>query len=143
MRRVPSSPRLLTQKEMLTGPQGRVRALVSKVMAVPPKYRVSTYLLTCAQNNTKLHEALWANLQVLADHYGARIMVARFTYDKRGQASELDKKSAIGRASGAEARFMGWDALIPEEWFADDRVELAPGLLWCGEMNILPTAVTR
>ena len=128
------------QKE-ITAPQGRVRALASKTMPLPPPGQVYTYLGTSAQNNTKLHEPLWLNLQVLADHYGARIMVARFTYDKRNQAAQLDKKSAIGRASGAEASFMEWDERIPEEWFADDRVELAPGLLWCGEMNILPTAV--
>ena len=129
------------EQKAMVRPQGRVYALSSLVMAVPPKHRVSTYLLTCAQNDTRLHEPLWENLQVLADHYDAQIMVARFTYDKRGQAAQLDKKVAIGKTSGAKAQDMVWDNRIPVECFADDRVELAPGLLWCGEQNISPTAI--
>ena len=135
------SKRTRDEQKAMVRPQGRVHALSSRVMAVPPKHRVSTYLLTCAQNDTRLHEPLWRNLQALAEHYGARIMVARLTYDKRGQAAQLDKKVAIGSTAGAKAEEMTWDDRIPRDWFADDRVELAPGLVWCGEMNIIPTAV--
>lgn len=121
-------------------PQGRVRAPAYEKMSLPPPGKVYTYLGTAAQNNTELHGALWENLQVLADHYSARIMVARFTYDKRAQAADLDKKVATGK-NKVIALDMAWDPRIPSEWFADDPVELAPGLIWCGEMNIIPTAV--
>ena len=129
------------EQKAMVRPQGRVHALKTEKMVLPSQGGVNTYLLTCAQNDTKLHEPLWRNLQVLADHYGAHIMVARFTYDKRGQAAQLDKKVAIGQTIGAKAEEMKWDDLIPVLWFSDDRVELAPGLVWCGEMNIIPTAV--
>ena len=129
------------EQKAMVRPQGRVHALSTQVMPLPPPGRVYTYFGTSAQNDTKLHESLWRNLQVLADHYDARIMVSRFTYDKRGQAAQLDKKVAIGKTSGAKAEEMKWDSHIPVEWFADDRVELAPGLLWCGEQNIPPTSV--
>ncbi len=93
----------------------------------PPRVGVKRYILTSAQNNTHLFEPAWANLRALAEHYNAMIMVSTFTYNKDA-----------------------WEASREEPWFPseledkyifDRRIQLAPGLIWCGEMNILPTAV--
>ena len=118
---------------------GRVKAVPTSEFAVPPKGTVRRYILTCAQNNTSLHLELWENLLALARHYDARVMVSRFVYDKRSQSADLDKKVATGKTAKEQAG-IEWDPRVHPH-LADDRVELAPGLVWCGEMNILPTAV--
>lgn len=119
---------------------GRVKAVPTSEFAVPKAGRVNRFILTCAQNNTEVHKPLWENLKSLAYHYDARIMVSRFVYDKRAQAAKLDKAQATGKAVVVSARDIEWDPLV-HPYLADDRVALAPGLVWCGEMNILPTAV--
>ncbi len=73
----------------------------------------------------------------MAEHYGARIMVGRFTYDKSSYGENAVKPGTL-RASDFDKLWYDPE-LAP--YFADERVELAPGLLWCGELNILPTAV--
>ena len=118
---------------------GRVKALETSEFAVPLKGKVKRYILTCAQNNTSLHPELWENLMALARHYDARVMISRFVYDKRSQSADLDKKVATGKTAKEQAG-IEWDPRV-HPYLADDRVELAPGLVWCGEMNILPTAV--
>lgn len=72
----------------------------------------------------------------LATHLGAEIMVGTFSYNK-GAYGALSVKR--GR-SGPKEKDLWYDPAI-EPHVVDDRVELAPGLQWCGEMNILPTAV--
>ncbi len=105
------------------------------------KGTVTRFLLTCAQNNTNLHEPLWENLQALARHYDARIMVARSVYNRFSDAAEMDKKLIINKAhrSGFDSREYHWDTRLAP-YFHDTRLELAPGLVWCGETNIIPTA---
>ncbi len=118
---------------------GRVKALETSEFAVPPKGKVKRYILTCAQNNTSLHPELWENLMALARHYDAQVMISRFVYDKRSQSADLDKKVATGKTAKEQAG-IEWDPQV-HPYLADDRVVLAPGLVWCGEQNILPTAV--
>ena len=102
---------------------------------------VTRFLLTCAQNNTSLHEPLWENLQALATHYDARIMVARSVYNRFSDAAGMDKKLIINKAhrSGFDSHEYHWDERL-DPYFHDTRLELAPGLVWCGETNIIPTA---
>lgn len=116
--------------------RGHNNARKAKRFRRPPKGGVFRYVLTCAQNNTKLHEETWWSLQTLAAHYGAVIMVSRFTYDKnvRGANGAKPDTGEDGNAS------LWYDPRI-DEHVNDGRVTLAPGLVWCGEMNILPTAV--
>ena len=116
---------------------GRVKAMQPKVMDAPVKGGVKRYLLTCAQNNTKVHEQFWENLQALAAHYSAEIMVSRQTYIKRNYGA-ADKIVAI-RGKGLYDTVIEWDERL-EPFFSDERVQLANGLMWCGEMNIIPTA---
>lgn len=121
--------------------EGTVKALKTHSFDVPTK-GVRRYLFTCAQNNTKLFEPLWRNLLVLADHYDAQIHVARFTYIRsglgaRGDKAQFTKKETLYGGTGGD---LTWDQRL-DQFVSDERIEVAPGLVWCGEMNILPTAV--
>lgn len=101
----------------------------------PKKARHQTYILTSAQNNTRVHQDAWKNLKALADHYGAQIFVSTFLYANRtAWQKNLDKKK--GERGLSE---LWYDpAILP--YVNNERVEIAPGLVWCGEMNISPTA---
>jgi hypothetical protein len=98
------------------------------------------YLLTCAQNNTNVHAGFWTNLLALAEHYSAEIHVSRFVYLTSAIASVYDKTLAFERLPKDEKEEIWWAAEL-EPYLSDNRMELAPSLIWCGEMNILPTAV--
>jgi hypothetical protein len=110
-----------------------------------PRAGTRVYLLTAAQNNTYVHGEFLTNLEAYARVRGATIMVSRFTYNK----SAFGKKSAkTGKEATAADRAALWydPRILP--YVCDDveqhgscRWQLAPDLLWCAEMNILPTAV--
>lgn len=103
----------------------------------PPKTGVHRYILTSAQNNTPVYKDVWFNLRALAKHYSARIMIGRFTYDKSSYGTNAVKP---GTSKSSDFDKLWYDPeILP--YVCDERVELAPGLLWCGELNILPTAV--
>lgn len=114
----------------------RVKALKTK------KDDHHTYILTCAQNNTDVHEKTWLNLLALAHHTGAKLLVSQFMYGKRGLGS-LNDKARLNRVSAVHAP-------VEEVWYdprivpfiSNDRIEIAKGLVWCGELNIIPTAVS-
>lgn len=116
--------------------QGNVRAMHTYTFETPAKGMVNRYILTCAQNNTKLHEQFWRNLLKFAEHLGADIHVARFLYNKGGWEA-MDKAQVKGEKLAPED--ITWDAKLAP-YFSDERAEIAPGLVWCGELNILPTA---
>ena len=104
---------------------------------LPPEGKVKRYLLTCAQNHTPLAEEFWSNLLVLKAHYGAELMVSRFTYAK-SQFQKKREKPGIDPSEGEAVE------TYPKEiqpYLSDSMVRLAPGIVWCGEFNILPTAV--
>lgn len=100
---------------------------------------VTRFILTCAQNNTLIHAPLLENLQALADHYGARLMVARQVYNRFARAASFDKKLIIEPDTTPILRQYKWADEITS-YLHDERLELAPGLVWCGETNIIPTA---
>ena len=105
---------------------------------LPPEGKVYRYFLTCAQNNTEIHARVWDNLLLLADYYEAEIMVSRFTYNKSAYRSPKSVKPGSQKASDSDS--LWYDPEI-EGFLVDHRVKLTPNLEFCGEMNILPTAV--
>src|SRR5438067_811967 len=52
-------------------PGGALHAMGSEPMPLPPKGKVARYLLTCAQDHTKVNDAFWNNLHAMAQHYDA------------------------------------------------------------------------
>ena len=133
-------PARRTKEELKPVVGGQVRVTRTETLEQPARGRVQRYILTCAQNNTHLNRVVWDNLLALAAHYDARVMVSRFVYDKRGHRG-MDKDTFVGSRRGqANPSEVTWDPeLVP--YLADERVTIASGLVWCGEMNILPTAV--
>lgn len=120
-----------THTKLVLTPKQRVKAFKTK------KLRHASYILTSAQNNTNLHTPTWENLKALAAHYGSQIFVSTFLYSKRGLGQRNDKAQL---KPGARDQGELWfdPAIIP--YINNDRVEIAKGLVWCGELNILPTA---
>lgn len=102
-----------------------------------------TFILTCAQNNTDVHLPTWTNLLALAEHEGAKVFVSTFLYSKRGLGARNDKAQIVKKDGSKRSD-------LDEIWFDqrvmpfinNDRVEIAKGLVWCGELNIIPTAAS-
>lgn len=99
--------------------------------------KASRYIFTAAQSNTDVHPQFWANLLAFREHLGARLFVGTYTYNKRGMSAKGAK-----RKTSAETDKDGewWDDKIAD-YIWDERKTIAPGLEWCGEMQIMPTAV--
>lgn len=86
------------------------------------------FILTSAQNSTYVHQKFLQSLEVMAEHIGAQIIVGTYSYNTNGfqnlQKSEGD-----------------WFDPLIKDYIRDEPLILADGLMWCGELNILPTAV--
>ena len=93
------------------------------------------YIISSVQNNTEVVPQLLKNLEALADHYGAEIMVATYSYNKNSYGP-----MAVKWHTEDHIEELWYDESILK-YVVDERVELAPGLIWYGEANILPTAV--
>lgn len=96
---------------------------------------IKRYILSCAQNNTAVHEPTWRSLTALAKHYGAEILVSRFVYEKGFHAPY--EKPEDKKKDTDDTRW--WDDAVAP-FTCDKRVKLAKGLEFCGELQILPTA---
>lgn len=123
--------------------KGRIEAAQSEVLALPKKGHVARYILTSIQNNTPLHPA-FNNLLALSDwldgHNGGdtcELIVGTFSYQKNAFGNKAVKR---GTFNEREANEELWYAPEAKRFIRDESIELAPGLVWCGEQNILPTA---
>jgi hypothetical protein len=116
--------------------KGRIGGRARQVRPLPASGEVRRYVLTSAQNNTHVHEALWLNVLALASHYDAEVLVGTYTYNKSAYGQK-----AIKRGSEVDTQSEVWYDEQLTEHLCDDTVELAPRLVWCGELNILPTAM--
>lgn len=116
--------------------EGSVHGTRRQVRPLPAKGQVKRYILTSAQNNTHLHGAVWASLKALREHYNAEILVGTFSYDQNKFRQMAVKRGKVK----SEENVMWYDPQLMR-FISDDRIELAKGLVWCGEMNILPTMV--
>ena len=115
----------------LVGTKQRAKALKTI------RKRHKAYILTCAQNNTLAHEATWENLKALAEYTGAEIYVSTFLYSKRGLGQRNDKAQLTGAPRDVDDIWFD-PAITP--YINNRRIEIAKGLVYCGELNILPTA---
>ena len=115
---------------------GSVEAQEIEARPIPKK--VKRYIVTSAQNNTTLNDKVWENLLVLAKHYKAEIIVGTYTYN----AAFYGHASVKYGSERPDQEPLWYDSrLVPYINGGDNRnIELAPGLIWCGRANILPTA---
>ena len=114
---------------------GRVQERQRVVRALPPKGQIFRYIISSAQSCTKVHPQVVDNIEALADYYGAEIIVGRFTYNQNA-FGRLSVKPGTEKKKESEL----WYDPALEFYYCDDHVQLAPGLVYCGEMNTLPTA---
>lgn len=119
--------------------EGRVEELPELELPLP-KSGVKRYLFTSVQNNTKVFEPFYENLLALADHYKARIFMARYFYIKQGLGARGDKADIVSKKQKEGQGEFWFDSRLIDK-IEDRRVRIAPGLVWCGEFNTLPTAV--
>ena len=91
------------------------------------------FILTSAQSGTQIFKPFWENLLVFADHIGAEIHVSRFRYYVSAQQAKQSKTDDV--ATNAQ-----WYANEGLPYLSDDRLRLCDGLVWAGDMNIMPTA---
>lgn len=92
--------------------------------APPARGKVKRFILSSAQAGTKVHDRFLSNLEAYAKFIDASIYIAGFTYNKGPYEG---KKAAEYHPSVAG-------------YITADRVNIANELLFCGEMNISPTA---
>lgn len=97
---------------------------------------MTCFILTSAQNNTPVNKAVWKNLVAYAKHRGARLMVGSYTYNIPAAQDGEKRKTSRERTHEPE-----WWAAEVLPYLADAREPLAKNLVWCGELQVLPTAV--
>ena len=112
------------------------------VILSPDKRRAKatgkTFVFTCAQNNTKLHGNFWRSLLAYVEDRKASLHVSRFVYNKAG-ASAQDGKAGKEKASDSDG--LWYDPAIAP-YVSDESLQITPTLVWCGELNIIPTRIT-
>ena len=101
---------------------------------LPNSGNVKRYILTSAQNNTFVHKEFWENVLAMAKHYDAQILVGTFSYNQN-KFGELAVKN--GTKKPFERELWYDPAFAP--YISDAPRVLAPGLKWCGNLNVLPT----
>ena len=119
---------------------GSLHEAITKRRPLPRRGHVRRYVLTSIQNNTHLHPA-FDNLLALVDWLDGldkadcELLIGTYTYNKSKYG---DKSVKRGSLKGDESEPL-WYAPPAEPFLVDESVQLAPGLIWCGEQNILPT----
>lgn len=121
-------------------PLPKVEADAAASVPLPARGKVKRFLLSCAQNNNDPWESnvwapFWENLMALREHDAADLRIARFTYNH--ETYQGSRKPGDEKPVDKRPRF----AVEIEPYVCDERIEIAPGLVWCGDLQILPTAV--
>ncbi len=84
------------------------------------------FVITSAQNNTHIHEDFFNSLVGYCEAEGAELLVSAFYYNKNGfQNGKREEAWFDGRV---------------KPYMFNESLQLAEGLVFCGELNILPTA---
>jgi hypothetical protein len=117
--------------------KGRIKAPAKDTLPLPAKGKVARYIFTSAQNSTRLHNQVWLNLNALARHYDAQIYVSQFRYETsfHGKTAKPGRGHGVGTVPDGE-----WydKRIVPH--ICNKSVRVAPGLVFSGEVQILPTA---
>ena len=117
---------------------GRIEPRKATKKKLPAKNSVAHYIITSAQNNTTANYAFWDNLLAYAKHLDAEILVSQFTYNKTRYGRKSVKPGSEPTADDVADL---WYDDVFDGYIANDPIELAPMLVYCGEQNTLPTDV--
>ncbi len=114
--------------------------VVLGVVEAPEDMRQSatgdTFVFTSAQSNTFLNEKFWNSLMHLVADKGAQLHVSRFTYNKQSYG-----KQSVKPGTHDDAEDDLWFDPRIEPYVSDESLQITPDLVWCGELNIIPTRV--
>ena len=96
-----------------------------------------TFVFTCAQSNTILNDAFFMALERYCAARDANLHISRFTYNK----AEFGAKSVKpGSFKISDVDDLWYDPRILP-YVSDNPLEIADDLVWCGELNVLPTRI--
>lgn len=107
---------------------------------LPKKGHIRRYILSSIQNNTHLHPG-FNNLLAYSDWLNdlndasCEFLIGTYSYQLATYGPKAVKRGKHQDSSHEKL----WYAPEAERFIVDESVELAPGLIWCGEQNILPT----
>ncbi|CAH9014402.1 putative phage DNA transfer protein [Vibrio phage 501E54-1] len=93
-------------------------------------FRGKRFVFISAQNNTFRHAPFVESLFHYVDHIGAELVVGTFSYNKSGFQN------------GVKGEKEEWIDAKLKPYICNEQRRIAKGLVWCGELNILPTAAT-
>jgi hypothetical protein len=132
------TPLGMMKKPLVGGTKHGTEAVV---YALPKPGTIKRYIVTSAQNNTHVHEELLLNLEALAEHYDAEIIVGTYSYNQNAYGPKSIKRGSENtRDSKTFDKELWYDPAITD-YIKDFRIELGKGLVWAGEYNALPTNV--
>jgi len=118
---------------------GKIEMAESVKRRLPRRGHIKRYILTSIQNNTHLHPG-FNNLLALVDYFdnldngSCELLIGTYSYQLGAYGPKAVKRGKAVRDTSEL-----WYAPEAEPYIMDESVELAPGLVWCGEQNILPT----
>lgn len=92
------------------------------------KIQTKTIVLTSAQNNTFVNKDFLSALELYCSKREATLLIGTYTYNKTG-FQNLQKEDGEW-----------YDPLI-EQYIFNESTLINDQIVWCGELNILPTAV--
>lgn len=132
------TPLGMMKKPLVGGTKGGTEVVTYDL---PKPGQIKRYIITSAQNNTHVHEELLLNLEALAEHYDAEIIVGTYSYNQNAYGPKSIKRgSEYTRDSKTFEKELWYDPAITN-YIKDFRIELGKGLVWAGEYNALPTNV--
>lgn len=100
---------------------------INNPLANRPKLSGNKFVITSAQNNTFVHDGFLKTLLSYCSHNNAQLICGRYLYNLSGY-------------QGIKKDDTWFDPKIRPYLLPEGRT-LAEGLVYCGELNILPTAV--
>lgn len=110
---------------------------------LPAKGKVSWYVCTCAQNNTRIVDG-FRNLEALTQWLGKRpdtdaaeLIVGTVTYNRNAYGHGRTQKGG-GKGNSLDDQELWYDPEV-RPYLVEHDVLLAPGLVFAGRQNILPT----
>lgn len=121
---------------------GKLHPDVTRQEKLPKKGHRRYFILTSAQNNTHVHPA-WNNILAYSQWLNGLpnttcdIMVGTYSYQISAYGPKAVKRGSFDARKSHEGLWYAPEIL---KHVVDDNVEIAPGLVWCGKHNVLPTA---
>jgi hypothetical protein len=97
-------------------------------ISAPKRGGTKRFIFSSAQDGTKVHEGFLANLEAYAEFMDAEIHIGGFTYNKSLFEDHSNKRATFHP--------------LVEKYMTNNQFDVAGKLLFCGEINTSPTAVT-